>query len=127
MIYRTVTVTATLTDGRVTVTPTLTTVEAEGTLTERVVNVDASIVGSVIETSAEVSGDISVEAELTTTVYASGEYDIYTGATDVIPLADAAQTLQTAQKVVMQNITVQKVPYYETSNDHGTTVYIAEV
>lgn len=109
MIYRTVTVTATLTDGRVTVTPTLTTVEAEGTLTERVVNVDASIVGSVIGAEASVSGNISVEADVVTRVHSSGDYDPYTGATEVTPTQDT-QALNTSGKVLLSNITINPIP-----------------
>lgn len=109
MIYRTVTVTATLTDGRVTVTPTLTTVEAEGTLAERVVNVDAGIVGSVIEAEASVSGNISAEAELITNVHSSGDYDPYTGETEVTPTQDT-QTLNTSGKVLLTNITINPIP-----------------
>ena len=51
---------------------------------------------------------------------------VYAGPYDVTPKADTAQTLNTAGKQMTENVTVAKVPYYETSNTSGTTVYIAE-
>lgn len=55
----------------------------------------------------------------------ASSYPTYTGDTLVIPKADAATELQTGGKVVMDNITVTKVPYWETSNQSGITAYIA--
>ena len=49
---------------------------------------------------------------------------VYTGAYDVTPDPDVMQTLLTAGKQMTENVTVQKIPYYETSNISGTTVYI---
>lgn len=51
--------------------------------------------------------------------------DLYTGVLDVIPSATEEQTLECAHKSMPDNVTVTKVPYFETSNDSGTTVYIA--
>lgn len=49
---------------------------------------------------------------------------VYTGDYDVIPDPDVMQTLQTSGKQMIDNVTVQKIPYYETSNPYGETVYI---
>lgn len=50
----------------------------------------------------------------------------YTGPYVVIPHAHNEQTLETAQKLMTDNVTVQKVPFYDVSNTTGgTTVYIA--
>lgn len=49
----------------------------------------------------------------------------YEGETTVIPKADIATVLQTAGKCLREDITVTKIPYYETSNPTGDTVYIA--
>lgn len=54
-------------------------------------------------------------------------YDTYNGEYNVIPQAHSQSVLQTQGKVMKRNVTVQKVPYYETSNQYGDTVYIAEV
>ena len=49
----------------------------------------------------------------------------YDGDYIVIPKT-SEQVLQTAQKVMLENIVVKEVPYYETSNTAGgNTVYIA--
>ena len=51
---------------------------------------------------------------------------LYTGDYVVTPMAHEQQTLQTANKLLTDDVTVKKVPYYETSNDAGgTTIYIA--
>ena len=52
------------------------------------------------------------------------ELDPYTGAYAVTPMA-TAQTLKTAQKRMIQDLTIREIPYYETSNPQkGETVYI---
>jgi hypothetical protein len=50
---------------------------------------------------------------------------VYVGPYEVTPLAESAQTLATAGKQMVEDVTVAKIPYYETSNISGTTVYIA--
>lgn len=51
-------------------------------------------------------------------------YGTYTGSYSVTP-GSAAVTLQTADKLVRRNITVQSIPVTETENDAGgTTVTI---
>lgn len=52
-----------------------------------------------------------------------GEYPIYTGRTTVIPKT-VEQALETAEKVVLSNINVLGIPYYETSNPSGITAII---
>ncbi len=51
--------------------------------------------------------------------------ELYTGEYDIVPKAAEEQKLPCAGKKMEKDITVQKVPYYETSNDTGITVYIA--
>lgn len=52
---------------------------------------------------------------------------VYEGEYNVIPKAYEEQVLQTKEKTLLENVTVQKVPFYEISNaGGGTTVYIAE-
>lgn len=45
---------------------------------------------------------------------------------DVTPKAFMSQTLETENKLMRNNVTVACVPYYETGNQFGTTVYIAD-
>lgn len=50
---------------------------------------------------------------------------IYTGAYEATPKANSEQTLETANKYMLSDVTVHAVPYYEVSNVSGETVYIA--
>lgn len=53
-------------------------------------------------------------------------WPVYSGTTTVVPKMDEEQTLSTAGKVVVDDITVTKVPFYEVTNQTGgTTCYIA--
>lgn len=51
--------------------------------------------------------------------------ELYAGEYNVIPKAAEEQRLPCAGKKMEKDVTVQRVPYYETSNDTGITVYIA--
>ena len=51
---------------------------------------------------------------------------VYDGETTVIPSAVTEQILQTKEKIVKEDITINKIPYAEVSNDAGGyTVSIA--
>ena len=47
-----------------------------------------------------------------------GDYPDYTGAYEVTPTT-AAQTLETQNRVMAENVTVNEIPYYETTNESG--------
>lgn len=50
----------------------------------------------------------------------------YTGTYTVTPKADKTQVLPTADKTLTDDITVNKVPFYDAHNDaNGMTAYIA--
>ena len=52
------------------------------------------------------------------------EADPYTGAYEITPAVES-QTLPTAQKLMTADMTINAIPYFETSNEHnGETVYI---
>ena len=53
--------------------------------------------------------------------------ETYTGDYTVIPLARNDVVLETARKLCTDDITVKKIPTYETRNDYGLSFYIAEV
>lgn len=56
-----------------------------------------------------------------------GMPETYTGETQVIPRARDDITLPTRKKVLEDDITVKKVPFYSTSNEAGgNTIYIAK-
>lgn len=52
---------------------------------------------------------------------------MYEGQYVVDPLAKENVVLDTKEKFMANDVVVNKVPYFETSNEKGTTVYIAEV
>ena len=49
----------------------------------------------------------------------------YEGEYEVTPKAFEPVVLPTKNKLLADDVTVTKVPYYEVSNETGTTVYIA--
>ena len=53
--------------------------------------------------------------------------ELYEGAYTVHSAAHEAQDLPTANKPLVKNITVEKIPYYESSNlSDGITIYIGD-
>lgn len=69
-------------------------------------------------------GKLTSGSTLRGVIITSYERNHYRGEHVIVPKAQTEQILETANKIVDQNITVKKVPYYETSNDYGETVYI---
>lgn len=49
----------------------------------------------------------------------------YEGDYEVTPKADSAVVLPTKDRFLSQDVNVKKIPYFETSNKTGVTVYIA--
>lgn len=49
----------------------------------------------------------------------------FTGQYEITPHADRETVLECSGKKMTDNVTVFKVPYFETSNPDGQTVYIA--
>lgn len=77
------------------------------------VNID----GGEITLLSEIGGDVGVFMPILP--------DQYTGSLVVTPLAWQEQILETAFKTMPGNVKVLEVPYWETSNPDGQTVYIA--
>ena len=73
--------------------------------------------------------NISERPEITFTLddikVVPGGGEPYEGEYTVIPKANAPTVLETAGKTLDKDVTVTKIPYYETSNPTGDTVYIA--
>lgn len=75
----------------------------------------------------------SMQGEVGTVQYCIGSIsgviptNTYTGQYNITPKAYNEQVLETANKLLLEDVIVKKVPYYETSNLYdGKTVYIAE-
>lgn len=58
-----------------------------------------------------------------TIVHGGGSAPPYTGPYTVTPKVEA-QTLETAQKLMTDDVSVKAIPYYEMDNKEGTTVFI---
>lgn len=54
-----------------------------------------------------------------------GDIELYDGAYEVTPDAHNPVVLNTKDKMMADDVTVNKVPYFQTSNATGDTVYIA--
>lgn len=55
----------------------------------------------------------------------TGDRKPYEGVYDVTPQAKSAVILPTKDRLLSRDVNVKKIPYYETSNQTGVTVYIA--
>lgn len=93
---------------------------AEMVTTVYTIDTEDVLLGGTTEADTELfDSEIEETAEMVTTVYAvESEYPFYTGAYHVKPSQDE-QTLHTAQKVMTGDVTVEEIPYYETTNESG--------
>jgi hypothetical protein len=91
----------------------------------------SNLIGEIRITNGTLTGNI-ISQELTLkgtltlpSISASG--DAYEGSYHVVPLAHNPQTLETKGLVMLGDVVIEKIPYWETSNlSDGYTVYIAE-
>lgn len=75
--------------------------------------------GTLTATSATLHGTLSARTVIGAELY-EGAYTVHSAAHEV-------QELPTANKHLIKNITVGKIPYYETSNlSDGITIYIGD-
>lgn len=73
--------------------------------------------GTLSATSATLHGTLTARSVINAEIY-DGEYVVHSEAHEV-------QILPTAHKQLTKNITVEKIPYFETSNlSDGITAYI---
>ena len=76
----------------------------------------------------KITGDIpnrSICAKVYRATYTQENVPEYTGAYDVTPKT-VAQTLETKDKKMKDNVSVLAIPYFEVSNTDGITVIIGE-
>ena len=77
-----------------------------------------------IEGNASHVGVVHTTIELQGTVHILKDRETYEGTYNVIP-SGKKQTLYTVEKVMKENVVVEKIPYYEVSNDSdGITAII---
>lgn len=86
-----------------------------------VVNVyEVELEDSVYELSIDDGSEIDVDLD---TAIQINDADPYEGDYTVTPKV-ASQMLGTKGKVMADDVTVLAIPYYDTSNPYGTTIYI---
>lgn len=82
-----------------------------------------------LKSSEQLSGFLSAQHGIsgTLTIPSAVGVEVYGGPYEVTPKAWDAQVLETEGKLMADDVTVFRVPYYETSNlFDGKTAYIAE-
>lgn len=84
----------------------------------------ASLEGTVCA-EAQLQGRIFGESEMTASVNVVTKTDaeLYEGSYESTP-STQDQVLDVGRKVMARDVVVKAIPYYETSNETGTTVYI---
>lgn len=88
------------------------------------INARGSIKGS-ISSGSTLQGTISAAASKRNDSF--GEYTMYEGEYEITPDVTKKQTLYTAKKMLADDITVNAVPYTETTNtSNGITVHIGK-
>lgn len=77
-----------------------------------------------IRSEISITGKLKTEDVVFGKIHLSGNLSIYNGDYTVTPSVEE-QTLKTANKKMLEDVTVKKIPFYETSNlSGGNTVYI---
>lgn len=75
-----------------------------------------------VDVASKLHGDISTQDKLLGSVSISSVFtasnEVYNGPYSVTPSVDA-QTLNTKEKTMVDDVTIQKIPYYEVSNNSG--------
>ena len=80
-----------------------------------------------INSISQIKGSITTKHEVAAILQAPDiiHTDIYNGQYEIEPKAHTTTTLNTSGKTLLNNVIVKKIPYFETSNFSGYTVYIA--
>lgn len=95
-----------------------------GTLSNNITHITGKITetstltGTLTETNEQITGALIIP------VQRDEETGTYDGEYIVTPKPFNSQTLYTAGLIMQHNVLVHKIPYYETSNVTGDTVYI---
>lgn len=84
------------------------------------------VIGRITPTNQSIRGTLtptglSVRGTVAPSVYSRAEQ--YLGDYDITPQAES-QTFNTKNRRMNDDITIEAIPYYETSNEYGTTVII---
>ena len=80
-----------------------------------------------ISGGGKMRGSISYAGTIGGAISAGAPRNVYSGVYKITPKTSKEVVLDTAKKYLEQDITVLKVPFYQTSNEQGgTTIYIGD-
>lgn len=79
------------------------------------------VIGATPDLEGLISGNGSIQYEAI--IGTSNSIPAYQGSYDITPRV-TSQTLPTANKVMKKNVLVEEIPYFETANQYGDTIYI---
>lgn len=85
-------------------------------LTGELTDENYNLIGSLSQVELSMNGVLSIPPEV--------PVENYRGNYTVIPKPFKIEVLKTAGLKMMDDVTVEKIPYYETGNESGYTVYI---
>lgn len=92
------------------------TLEIDLSLSDEIIPIDIELSESEIDIDVEIFGEV---------VHKSG-FDEYDGEYVITPDSHENIVLETSNKLLNDDITVLKIPTFETSNESGTTLYIGK-
>ena len=75
--------------------------------------------------TAEISTDKKISANISDVKIISGDSELYAGEYTVTPKANESTKLQTKDKLMADDVSILEIPYYDVSNESGTTIFIA--
>lgn len=75
--------------------------------------------------NVDISDDKNVAVNIDVAILHPYESD-YEGVYTVTPKVHTETVLPTTGKTLSDDVTVLEIPYYETTGEHGTTIYIAD-
>lgn len=80
------------------------------------VELEDSVYDLVVDDGSELDVDLDIAIQI-------NDADPYEGDYTVTPRVDS-QTMETRGKIMSNDVTILAIPYYDTSNPYGTTIYI---
>ena len=97
----------------------------ECSISAAVLSVSGKGLSGTLNARPTLRGSLSPDEGLSTklNVVTRTDAEVYDGDYEIVPSTDG-ETLPVNRKVMAHNIVFKAIPYYETSNEHGTTVYI---
>ena len=88
-----------------------------------VIQSNSMLQGEINSESIKLSGNLKIDNMTGALTLGIGTNTTYGGEYEITPKS-STQTLNTNNKVLVENVKVKEIPYYETVNEYGKTIYI---